>query len=136
MTKSVHLTDSHRIIELNFVLHKIWEVEYDFSLPQEFSSYLENYPFLDQLRSLASEYQLYLTMDLKREGATDGKFGVFSIQLSSKHNRGSPHPMQTSVALMGSLRGDQPIGREILWRFLRHIGEGKWYKSFPSFCLH
>ena len=112
--------------EVNFTLAKSpiqkWSKASDFDIKNNIAeSYLSNSALHDELMALSVRHNNI--MEYKIMTKTDEGFIVplvhLSMNLTSK-KQDKPH-----VLLIGGLHGDEPIGGEILMRFIRHLLAGK-----------
>ena len=127
--------------EVNFTLTKSpvekWSKDQDFSIKNNIAeSYLSNHELDDELTALSVRHNQ--VMEYKIMSKTDEGFIVPLVHLSmnlTNQKQDKPH-----VLLIGGLHGDEPIGGEILVRFIRHILGGE-FDSLPPgkflcfFCL-
>ncbi|XP_072163837.1 carboxypeptidase D-like [Diadema setosum] len=101
-----------------------WAAQFDFSIPQNFSGYLSN----EDLARVLLEYQAayHDLVDLNAIGTTAAGANIWAVEIGL--SRGTESTVDTPrVALIGGLKGEEPVGRELLWRFIHHLGEG--YKA-------
>ena len=98
-----------------------WAARYDFSIAQNFSGYLTN----DGLTVVLLEYQLSYPdiLDLSPLGQTRSGTNMWMAEMGTNRKVDSVIDIPR-VALIGGLRGEEPVGRELLWRFIHHLGEG------------
>nr|XP_054749275.1 carboxypeptidase D-like [Lytechinus pictus] len=98
-----------------------WAAWYDFSIPQNFSGYQTN----DDLARVLLEYQGSYPdiIDLSPLGQTRSGNSIWMVEMGKYMNMDNVIDMPR-VALVGGLRGEEPVGRELLWRFIHHLGEG------------
>eukprot|EP00057_Strongylocentrotus_purpuratus_P011065 XP_011665539.1 PREDICTED: carboxypeptidase D isoform X2 [Strongylocentrotus purpuratus] len=98
-----------------------WAVQYDFSIAQNFSGYQTN----DNLARVLLEYQGSYPdiIDLSPLGQTRSGTSMWMLEMGTNRKVDSVIDIPR-VALIGGLRGEEPVGRELLWRFIHHLGEG------------
>ncbi|XP_078681338.1 carboxypeptidase D-like isoform X2 [Branchiostoma floridae x Branchiostoma belcheri] len=107
--------------QLNFTL-QTWSEENDYSLPNE-PSYSTN----NDLVKIVKKYSKDHRGIIKIEETSDKNVVDVEIfgQLARRKRDGDDITrVQPHVALIGGLNGDEPIGREILTRLIRHLVEG------------
>ncbi|XP_006812779.2 carboxypeptidase D-like [Saccoglossus kowalevskii] len=98
-----------------------WGTIYDYGLPQNFTTYLSNQDLIAQIADYAIKYSnitqlVELTKTPKQNTIYD-----LVITYDNDHGKAFEKP---EVALIGGLHAEQPVGREILMRIIRHICEG------------
>ncbi|XP_022093323.1 carboxypeptidase D-like isoform X2 [Acanthaster planci] len=100
-----------------------WAKTFDFGLPQNFAGYLSNLDLAAKLEELETKYRASGVLRLLPLGTTAAGQDVTGAILTAPSAQGdiSDRPR---VALIGGLRGDEPAGREILWRLIQHLAEG------------
>lgn len=107
-----------------------WAAQYDFSIAQNFSGYQTN----DDLTRVLLEYQGSYPdiIDLSPLGQTRSGTSMWMLEMGT--NRKVDNVIDIPrVALIGGLRGEEPVGRELLWRFIHHLGEG--ITHFMNTCM-
>ncbi|XP_071946432.1 carboxypeptidase D-like isoform X2 [Antedon mediterranea] len=119
VTHEVTVTEGSAV-QLNFTLAKGWAETQDFNLPQNASHYMSNEELIEKIRNLG---QVHPSIALVKElGQTAGGLPILAVELTNQHEDSSAD--RPSVALIGGMRGDEPVGREILWRLMRHFAAG------------
>ena len=117
--------------EVNFTLSKSpipkWSKDSDFNIQKNIDeTYLTNAALHSELMSLSVQHNNI--MEYKIMTKTDEGFIVPLVHLSmnlTNQNQDKPH-----VLLIGGLHGDEPIGGEMLMRFIRHLLEGQYQIRF------
>ena len=117
--------------EVNFTLGKSpfqkWSKESDFDVKGNMAeSYMNNSAIHQELTALSVRHNNI--MEYKIMTKTDEGFLVQSVHLSmnlTNKKQDKPH-----VLLIGGLHGDEPVGGEMLMRFIRHILAGKFCCTF------
>ena len=104
-----------------------WAAANDFSIPQNFSSYISN----DNLTATLLEYQALYSevIDLSPLGQTRSGSDIWAVEMGAQRDVENVIDMPR-VALIGGLKGEEPVGRELLWRFIHHLGEGMFLKQY------
>ena len=100
-----------------------WSVLSDFGLEENLKSdaYMSN----DEIRSfLASLENSYNNIAEAMINDADWSTVIPAVKFGAEPSPGAP---KVGILLIGGLYGSQPVGREILVRFARHLGEG--YKN-------
>ena len=117
--------------EVNFTLSKSpipkWSKDSDFNIQKNIDeTYLTNAALHSELMSLSVQHNN--VMEYKIMTKTDEGFIVPLVHLSmnlTNQNQDKPH-----VLLIGGLHGDEPVGGEMLMRFIRHLLEGQYEIRF------
>ncbi|XP_033111584.1 carboxypeptidase D-like [Anneissia japonica] len=119
VTKDVTVMEDWAV-QVNFTLTQGWAQTYDFDLPQNASRYITNEELIDKIVEIGRLHPSIA--EVKGLGQTSAGLKILAVELTNRHDQTiSDRP---SVALIGGMRGDEPVGREILWRLLRHFSEG------------
>ena len=102
-----------------------WAEMYDFSLPQDFTKYLSNSELNVKIYDdLVTKYKDHKVVKLAHLTGTPSEHDIYGVEVTNQ-DIGSDGINKPRVALIGGLKGDEPAGREILWRFIQHLAEGK-----------
>jgi len=119
--------DNNKPVVLNFTLShddsEIWSKSNDFDIKANIAgSYLSN----DDLKSaLADIENQYPTISEALINEADWQMVVPGLKMAFDSENILPDPVpKAKVLLVGGLFGEQPLGREMLLRLARHIGEG------------
>ena len=119
-------TGSYSAKVVNFTLKpdnsEEWSKQYDFGIASNFdNAYLTNSELNERLANLENEYPGLVEVFMNE---AEWSSAIPAILLSDDSLKASNNAEKVSIALFGGLYGLQPIGRELLLRLARHIGEG------------
>ncbi|MCL4131124.1 UNVERIFIED_CONTAM: hypothetical protein GTU68_041687, partial [Idotea baltica] len=114
---------------LNFTLElddtSEWSSSADFDLPEnQVAAYLSNVAMDEAMGALENLYP-----DLVQFMANDNEWSmrIHALRIATDEEI-PPKVNKTRVILLGGLYGAQPVGREMLIRLARHLGEG-WHRK-------
>ncbi|XP_035691262.1 carboxypeptidase D-like [Branchiostoma floridae] len=106
---------------LNFTLQS-WNEENDYGLPNE-PSYITNEDLVKTVKKYTEEHEGIIRIEETSDNnVVDVE--IFGKLARRKRDDDDVTRVQPHVALIGGLNGDEPIGREILTRLIRHLVEG------------
>ena len=128
LRQSVQVTDgADSAVVLNFTLihddSEVWSKSNDFDIKVNMEgNYLSN----DELKSaLADIENQYPTISEALINEADWQMVVPGLRMALDPDNILPNPApKANILLLGGLFGEQPLGREVLLRLARHLGEG------------
>ena len=87
------------------------------------TSYMTSQRIQEYLRDVESSlpYDTRLTTFGKSSAGSD----IYSLEVTSGLGESEVGKPKVHVALIGALNGDEPVGTEVLIRFVRHLVEGE-----------
>ncbi|XP_077995365.1 carboxypeptidase D-like [Glandiceps talaboti] len=94
-----------------------WATLHDFNLPQNFTKYTSNLELISQIMDYSTQFSNIT--QVTTFGKTVKNYQMLDLIISAKDDVQKP-----VVALIGGLLGEEPVGREILLRIIRHLCEG------------
>ena len=107
-----------------------WSVQWDFDLQGNLAaeSYLNNEELKAALASIENSYPTIVEA-LINEADWQMETPALKLSMDDEEEKGGegkqpPRPRKLRLLLVGGLYGSQPVGRELLLRLARHIGEG------------
>lgn len=125
------ITEGVAAVTLNFTLTPLpgsWSATHDFNLTRSVapSDPLSIDQLFSEISTLAEARSDLVSLRLFGTGG-GGQLPVVEVTSGARRRRGretAAGEEKVGVALIGRLRGDEPIGTEIVVRFLRHLVAG------------
>ncbi len=100
-----------------------WSADEDFGIEENLSDVpMTTNDVHKLLSSLAQDFPDVISKS--SVGKTEDGYDIEQIVITNEASEKTPE-QKMRVALIGGLNGDEPIGMEILARFLRHITQGR-----------
>lgn len=127
-THSVTVNDGAAIV-VNFTLHgdalERWAKEYDFNTAGNLNGneYTDVAALPTLLEGIQKNYPNY--MKLSVIGQQELTTPLHMLEITNKQSNNT-EDKKVQVALIGALKGDEPVGGEILMRFITHLGQGEY----------
>lgn len=137
VTKTVTVTDESALV-VNFTLMPIlesldvWSEQNDFSIEKniEVHDYLELDEIAENVMAMASDHP-----DIVRVVNNYGHEGRALHVIEVTNHTAGNKSQKVNVALIGRLRGAEPVGTEMVMRFLRFLVTGKDHERKFIFSL-